>query len=247
MRTNIANSQCGLQSKTDRSTAHCENMATIRDQVSGNAKRGLDLLFSFSGIVLLAPIIAVLAALVWFDSGRPVFFCQNRVGRGGREFRMFKLRTMRARAANRTGTFEPGDTSRVTRLGKILRATKLDELPQLWNVLVGDMSLVGPRPEVRSWVNVYPDRWARVHVVRPGLTDPAALLYWDEESLLASAEDPEQLYRDVVLPRKLELYEQYIANRTFAGDVWLILKTPVVLAARLIRRRASISSTARVA
>ena len=221
-------------------------MARIGDQISGAAKRSLDLLGSVIGILLLAPLILVLAALVWFDSGWPVFFCQQRVGRGGREFRMLKLRTMRPRSGTNTGTFEPGNTSRVTPLGRILRVAKLDELPQLWNVLVGDMSLVGPRPEVRSWVSAYPDRWARVHAVRPGLTDPAALIYSDEESLLAAANDPEQLYRDVVLPRKLELYEQYIANRTFAGDVYLILRTPVVLAARLVRRRAP-AGTARAA
>jgi lipopolysaccharide/colanic/teichoic acid biosynthesis glycosyltransferase len=203
----------------------------IEDRISGAAKRGVDLLMSISGIVVLAPLIAALSLLVWLDSGRPILFCQRRVGLGGRDFTMLKLRTMRTHAASSAGTFEPGDTHRVTRIGKFLRRTKLDELPQLWNVLVGDMSVVGPRPEVRSWVNVYPDRWARVHLVRPGLTDPAALAFVDEESMLATAKDPEQLYRDVVLPRKLDLYEQYIAHRTFVGDLLLIVQTPFVLIA----------------
>ena len=124
-----------------------------------------------------------------------------------------------------SGAFDVGDTSRVTAVGRFLRKTKLDELPQLWNVLRGDMSLVGPRPEVRKWVEAYPERWAKVLTVRPGITDPASIAFRNEEELLTAAPDPENYYRNVILPRKLALYEQYVATRSFWGDVGILLKT----------------------
>jgi lipopolysaccharide/colanic/teichoic acid biosynthesis glycosyltransferase len=120
----------------------------------------------------------------------------------------------------------------VTRVGKLLRKTKLDELPQLWNVLVGDMSLVGPRPEVRKWVEAYPDRWSKVLAVRPGITDPASIEFRNEEELLAAAPDPKTCYRDVILPRKLDLYEEYVETRSFWGDVGILLKTVWAVAGR---------------
>lgn len=122
-------------------------------------------------------------------------------------------------------TFDAGDKSRITKIGSFLRKTKLDELPQLWNVLIGDMSIVGPRPEVRKWVDVYPDRWAKVLTVKPGITDPASIYYRNEEELLAQADDPMACYRDQVLPHKLDLYEEYVRTRTFWGDILLIFKT----------------------
>ena len=126
---------------------------------------------------------------------------------------------------NSVASFDAGDSSRITGLGSFLRRTKLDELPQLWNVFKGDMSFVGPRPEVRKWVEVYPDRWAKVLTVKPGITDPASICYRNEEELLAQAEDPTAYYRDQVLPHKLDLYEEYVQTRTFWGDILLILKT----------------------
>jgi len=123
------------------------------------------------------------------------------------------------------GAFDAGDTSRVTAVGRVLRKTKLDELPQLWNVLKGDMSLVGPRPEVRKWVEAYPERWAKVLSVRPGITDPASIEFRNEEELLAQAGDPEAYYRDVILPRKLDLYEEYVAKRSLGGDISIMFKT----------------------
>jgi lipopolysaccharide/colanic/teichoic acid biosynthesis glycosyltransferase len=120
----------------------------------------------------------------------------------------------------------------VTRVGKLLRKTKLDEFPQLWNVLVGDMSLVGPRPEVRKWVEAYPDRWAKVLAVRPGITDPASIEFRNEEELLAAAPNPETYYRKVILPRKLDLYEEYVETRSFWGDVGILLKTVWAVAGR---------------
>ena len=118
-----------------------------------------------------------------------------------------------------------GNRRRVTGVGRLLRATKLDELPQLWNVLKGDMSLVGPRPEVRQWVAAYPERWARVLTVKPGITDPASIVYRDEESILARSPDPERTYREDILPHKLDLYEEYVRSRNFFGDIGIILKT----------------------
>lgn len=123
------------------------------------------------------------------------------------------------------GSFDAGSSVRVTRVGKLLRKTKLDELPQLWNVLVGDMSLVGPRPEVRKWVEAYPERWEKVLIVQPGITDPASIEFRNEEELLAAAPNPEAYYRDVILPRKLDLYEEYVRNHTFGGDIAILIKT----------------------
>jgi lipopolysaccharide/colanic/teichoic acid biosynthesis glycosyltransferase len=123
------------------------------------------------------------------------------------------------------GSFDAGSTTRVTRIGKILRKTKLDELPQLWNVLKGDMSLVGPRPEVRKWVEVYSERWCFVHQVRPGITDPASIKFRNEEEILSKSDNPEKTYKDEILPLKLSLYEQYVQDRTFLGDIKLIFQT----------------------
>lgn len=132
---------------------------------------------------------------------------------------------MRLKQESSTATFDAGDKSRITKSGFFLRKTKLDELPQLWNVLIGDMSLVGPRPEVRKWVDVYPERWTKVLTVKPGITDPASIYYRNEEELLAKAADPEAYYRDHILPHKLDLYEEYVMTRSFCGDIYLILKT----------------------
>ncbi len=138
---------------------------------------------------------------------------------------LFKFRTMTVRKGTEQGSFDAGSAARVTRVGAFLRKTKLDELPQLWNVLKGDMSLVGPRPEVRKWVEAYPERWARVLTVRPGITDPASIEFRNEEDILAASPDPERTYREVILPRKLDLYEEYVRTRSFWGDVGILLKT----------------------
>jgi lipopolysaccharide/colanic/teichoic acid biosynthesis glycosyltransferase len=131
--------------------------------------------------------------------------------------------TVRPDAAD--GTFDAGDRSRVTSVGRFLRKTKLDELPQLWNVLVGDMSLVGPRPEIPAWTEVYRERWDRVLKLRPGMTDPASIRYRDEERLLAASPDPESTYRDEILPRKLDLAERYVLEQSFLGDLAVLIAT----------------------
>jgi lipopolysaccharide/colanic/teichoic acid biosynthesis glycosyltransferase len=200
-------------------------------------KRITDIVLAIMAMLLLWPVAALVAVLVRFDSPGPILFQQRRVGLGGREFVMLKFRSMRVRVRSESDSFEPGDTSRVTRVGRFLRRSKLDELPQLWNILIGDMSFVGPRPELRRWVDEFPQQWARVHQVRPGLTDPASLRFCNEESILAASTDPERMYREEVLPAKLELYDRYVRERTWLGDLALIARTPWVVLIALARSR----------
>ena len=195
------------------------------------AKRWFDVVVSFVGLIVAAPFLLGVAAAIRLVDGAPVFFRQRRLGRRGSPFILYKFRTMRSAPNGSTGSFDAGDTSRVTRLGRCLRKAKLDELPQLWNVLRGDMSLVGPRPEVERWVAVYQDRWARIHAIRPGITDPASILYRHEEEMLSLASDPEGMYQKVILPEKLALYEEYLRTRTFWGDIGILLRTVGVVLA----------------
>lgn len=188
-------------------------------------KRIFDFTVALAGMTVLLPVFALLALLVFMQDRKPVFFTQPRVGKGGKDFTLFKFRSMSMVHPDNHPSFEPGNTSRVTAVGRFLRKTKLDELPQLWNVVKGDMSLVGPRPEVRKWVDVYPFRWAKVLSVRPGITDVASIVFRHEETILAASENPELTYKDIILPHKLELYEKYVDSHSFAGDLLLILKT----------------------
>jgi lipopolysaccharide/colanic/teichoic acid biosynthesis glycosyltransferase len=188
-------------------------------------KRFLDVVGAFVGLVVLSPLLTVAWGAVVLESGFPGLFRQRRLGCNGVEFIMFKFRTMTVRDGTERGSFDVGRTVRVTRIGRFLRKAKLDELPQLWNVLRGDMSLVGPRPEVRKWVDAYPDRWAYVHTVRPGITDPASIVYRNEEELLAASSDPEKTYREIVLPHKLDLYEEYVRTQSFWGDIAILFRT----------------------
>ena len=174
-------------------------------------KRMMDFVMSAVGLVLLAPVLAVIALAVVVDSGRPVLFSQMRVGLLGRPFRIWKFRSMCA--------------GRVTRVGFPLRASKLDELPQLWNVLRGEMSLVGPRPELPIFVARYPERYETLLRARPGLTDPASLAYRHEERLLKSVANPEDYYVASILPEKMELSESYLRRRSMLKDVGVLLKT----------------------
>jgi lipopolysaccharide/colanic/teichoic acid biosynthesis glycosyltransferase len=160
---------------------------------------------------------------VKLSSPGPVLFRQARVGRNGRPVRIAKFRSMRANASGPSVTAS-GD-ARVTRVGGLLRRTKIDELPQLWNVLVGDMSLVGPRPEVQRYVDRFPEDYKRILAVRPGITDFAAVEYRDEESVLAAAADPEATYLETILPAKIRLYHRYLDEMSLGTDAALILKT----------------------
>ncbi len=192
-------------------------------------KRGFDIVLSLFGLLILFPACLGVAALVGLFNGLPILFRQTRAGRGGRDFILLKFRTMTVAPEPDSGVFDAGAAARVTRLGAILRRTKLDELPQLWNVLKGDMSLVGPRPELHRWTALSPERWAKVHAVRPGLTGPAAIKYRNEEEILARADDPEKMYKDEILPPKLDLYEEYVQCHTFLGDLGLILRTFIAI------------------
>ncbi len=194
------------------------------------AKRAFDLLGAALGLLLLAPLLAVLALLIKRDSPGPVFFRQRRIGRGGQAFRIHKLRTMVAGADGPPLTV--GADPRITRTGAWLRRTRLDELPQLIDVLRGDMSLVGPRPEVPEFVALYPAALReRVLSVRPGIVDPASLAFRDEAALLAAAPDPQRAYAEQVLPEKLRLSADYIDRATLWSDLRLIVRTIATLMA----------------
>lgn len=155
----------------------------------------------------------------------PVIYKQVRVGKKGKLFILYKFRSMKVNDSSGESSFEPGNTSRVTTVGKFLRRTKLDELPQIFNVFRGDMSFVGPRPEIEKWVAVYSQRWEKVLCSKPGMTDNASIEFRNEEELLRQAPDPAKLYREDILPRKLALYEDYLNNHTFWGDILIIIRT----------------------
>ncbi len=195
-------------------------------------KRLFDIFFSFLGLLVLAPLFVVVAILVKIDSKGPVFFSHTRMGRGFKPFHVYKFRTMVNGAERMGASVTASSDKRITRLGRLLRKTKIDELPQLLNVLKGDMSLVGPRPEVREYVELYASEYRRLLSVRPGITDPASLRYAEEEGVLALSPSWEEEYRKKILPDKIKLSLEYVENHSLVMDVSLILKT-VVKAARL--------------
>lgn len=185
-------------------------------------KRALDITTAAAGLLVLIPVFASIALIILWREGSPVLFSQTRVGLGGKHFRIWKFRTMQT--GNGAAITAAGD-SRITRTGATLRKYKLDELPQLFNVLGGDMSLVGPRPEIPEYVQPWAPTWRDVLQVRPGITDLASLVYRDEEELLGASPDPDRLYRDCILPLKLRLNVNYLHSRSLARDVRLIWLT----------------------
>lgn len=190
------------------------------------AKRVFDLFFSITGILLLLPIILPIAIWIKLDSPGSVFFRQTRVGRFGKPFWIFKFRTMDADAKSKGRQITVGNDSRITRAGKFLRRYKIDELPQLLNVVKGDMSLVGPRPEVPRYVALYPDNVREIVLsISPGLTDYASIEYKDENMILSDAADPESVYLENVMPQKLRYYERYVSERSIAMDLKIIFAT----------------------
>ncbi|WP_374567956.1 sugar transferase [Ideonella sp.] len=197
------------------------------------AKRLFDILASLIGLALLLLPGLLLALWIKLDSAGPVFFRQERVGRFGRTFRIHKFRTMRADAERVGGQLTVGADARVTRVGRWLRAHRLDELPQLIDVLRGDMSLVGPRPEVPRYVAMYPAAMReQVLAVRPGITDPASLAFRGEATQLAAAADPEREYVEVILPRKLALAADYAARANLWTDLRVVARSLAVLLTR---------------
>lgn len=189
------------------------------------AKRLYDVCFSFCGLLLLVPLFAVIAVLVKIADGGDIFYRQARVGRGGREFLIYKFRTMVAAAETAGPSVTKNGDARVTWIGRILRKTKLDELPQLWNVLKGDMSLVGPRPEVPRYVRHYTPEQQEILRHKPGITDLASLCFRDEEALLANADNLEEFYIRHCIPRKLRLNQEYAARANLLSDTWIVLQT----------------------
>lgn len=189
-------------------------------------KRGFDIVFSACALLLLSPLLLAVALWIKLDSPGPVFFRQVRVGRDSREFRIFKFRTMRAAPESRGPQITVGADPRITRSGTFLRRYKIDEIPQFLNVLAGDMSVVGPRPEVPRYVAMYPAETRRIVLsLRPGITDLASIEYRDESELLAASDDPESTYVNVVMPAKLAHCERYVRERSFLGDLAIIARS----------------------
>ena len=189
------------------------------------AKRIFDLVFTIPGIVVLAPVFVIIAILIKYDSSGVVFFRQERVGRYGKIFRIYKFRTMIENAERHGKQITVGRDARITAVGNFLRKYKLDELPQLFNVLLGDMSLVGPRPEVRHYVDYWTQEQMHVLDVRPGITDPASIKFRNENELMEKAEDPENYYINVIMQEKIRLYLEYVENASFWYDIKLIFAT----------------------
>jgi lipopolysaccharide/colanic/teichoic acid biosynthesis glycosyltransferase len=189
-------------------------------------KRLLDLLGSFIGLLILSPLLLCMAVWVSVESPGGPFYRQVRVGRRGRPFKLFKFRSMRV-ASDQKGLLTIGKDPRITRCGAFLRRYKLDELPQLLNVLVGEMSLVGPRPEVPLYVERYTESQRAVLSVKPGITDWASIKYFEENRLLAESDQPEQTYLQEIMPDKLALNLQYIRTRSLGKDIQILWQTVV--------------------
>lgn len=198
-------------------------------------KRGFDIVASLIGIIGLSPIFLAIGLLIAVTDGFPVIFTQARTGKNQKPFRIFKFRTMSASTKDALQV-TAGNDPRITRLGVVLRRTKLDELPQLFNVLKGDMSLVGPRPEVPKYVALWSDgQRSKILSVRPGITDRTQLKFIDEEKILAASQDPECTYINEIMPKRLAMCEDYIKTRSFVDDIVILLATIQKL---LLRRRA---------
>ena len=188
-------------------------------------KRCFDFVLSLMGLIALLPVFIVVACMVKKDGG-PVFYRQQRVGKHGTLFNIYKFRSMVIDADKTGAKVTASHDPRITRIGSLLRKTKIDELPQLFNVLIGDISLVGPRPEVPYYVSKWPDACKKTILsVKPGITDYATLYYNDEQAVLAKAEDPEKAYLKEVMSHKLRMYEQYVKDQNFWLDIRIILAT----------------------
>jgi lipopolysaccharide/colanic/teichoic acid biosynthesis glycosyltransferase len=188
-------------------------------------KRGFDIIASAVGLILLAPVFGIAALVIRLRSGSPVIFRQQRMGRGFRQFTIYKLRTMVVNAPLKGGSITSDRDSRITPIGAIIRKFKVDELPQLVNVLKGDMSLVGPRPEMPEFVRQFEQDYHVILRIRPGITDLASLKYHNESEVLAKFENPSEAYVRCILPDKLSLSKEYVNRSSFLFDIELILRT----------------------
>lgn len=187
-------------------------------------KRLFDIIFALLFLILLIPLFIIIAAIIALESKGGVFFKQVRVGKNGKLFTLYKFRSMRQSNQNNKLITTSND-ERITRVGKVIRKTKLDELPQLLNILKGDMSFVGPRPEVPKYVELYTDEQKKVLSIKPGLTDYASLYYINESDLLAKVENPEEYYIKVIMPKKIDYALQYIENKSIITDISILFKT----------------------
>ena len=192
-------------------------------------KRLMDIVVSAGALLVIWPVLLLIAVAIKIDDPGPVFYRQVRVGRNGKEFRIYKFRTMVVDADKKGLAITVGRDNRITRMGAILRKTKLDELAQLINVFTGDMSFVGPRPEVPKYVNMYTPYQRQVLLVRPGITDYASIAYRNENDLLEGAEDPEKMYIETIMPDKIELNMKYLREISPIADIRLILSTIVAV------------------
>jgi len=188
-------------------------------------KRVFDIVTSLLGIVFLGPLIVGIAAMIKGKDPGPIFYRGERIGLFGKPFRIFKFRTMVVNAERIGGPSTSDDDSRITRVGKWLRRYKLDELPQLINVLIGDMSIVGPRPEVKRYMDMYTEEEKAILTVRPGITDWASIWNSDEGAVLAGAEDPEKAYMELIRPKKLKLQMKYVREQSLRVDLKIIFLT----------------------
>ncbi|MDV4149997.1 sugar transferase [Clostridium sp. AL.422] len=188
-------------------------------------KRVFDFIISLFGIIILSPVFIIVSIVIKLDSKGKVLFLQKRVGRYGKEFNIYKFRTMVSDAEKLGKQITVGRDNRITNVGAFLRKFKIDELPQLFNVIKGDMSLVGPRPEVPKYVELYNEEQRKVLSVRPGITDMASLRYKDENDILGKVDNPEEYYINVIMKDKLSLNIEYIEKSNIFFDIYLIIKT----------------------
>ena len=187
-------------------------------------KKIFDIILASLGLIFFLPIFILTAILIKIYSPGAILFKQQRIGKYGRSFILMKFRTMEE-LNSAHNNFDAGDTTRITSIGKFLRKSKLDELPQLINILKGEMSFVGPRPEVDEWTKVYSDKWSIVHRVKPGITDYASIQFRNEQEILENSDNPVKKYKEDILPHKLSLNIDYVNNRSFLGDLKIILLT----------------------
>ena len=192
-------------------------------------KRAMDIVISGCALLVIWPVLVLIALAIKIDDPGPVFYRQVRVGKNGKEFRIYKFRTMVVDADKKGLAITVGRDNRITRMGRLLRKTKLDELAQLINVFVGEMSFVGPRPEVPKYVNLYTPYQRQVLLVRPGITDYASIAYRNENDMLEGAEDPERMYIDVIMPDKIELNMKYLREISPLADIRLIFSTIIAV------------------
>lgn len=213
--------------KNDRPMDIADVLARRKPQLL--AKRAMDIVLSACALAVLWPLLLLIALAIWIDDPGPVFYRQVRVGRNGKTFRIFKFRSMVMDADKKGLAITVGRDSRITRVGTVLRKTKLDELAQLLNVFLGQMSFVGPRPEVPKYVELYTPYQRQVLLVRPGITDYASIAYRNENDLLAGAPNPEAMYIEQIMPDKIELNMKYLREISPLADIRLILKTIVAV------------------